>query len=196
MRKIAFFDFDGTITTKDTFVEIIKFAKGTFQCYFGFALMSPYIIGFKLKLIPNQYAKEKVLNWFFGNTPQKKFEDICYAFVEDYLPSLIRPKAQKEIQKLKDEGFEVVIVSASPQNWISPWADDLNIPVLASRLEFVNQKVTGKLIGKNCRSAEKVKRIVEKYNLEDYDEIYCYGDTSGDLQMLSLADKRFYKPFR
>lgn len=196
MRKIAFFDFDGTITTKDSFVEIIKYAKGTFQCYLGFALLSPYIIGFKLKIIPNQKAKERVLRWFFKNTPQHQFENLCHSFVEEYLPKLIRPKAVEEINRLKEQGFEVVIVSASPQNWITPWANDLNIPVLASRLEFKNMKVTGKLIGQNCRGTEKVKRIVAEYNVAEYDEIYSYGDSSGDFEMLSMADKRFYKPFR
>jgi phosphatidylglycerophosphatase C len=42
-RRIAFFDFDGTITTKDTLLEIIKFQKGTLRFYTGFLLCSPYI---------------------------------------------------------------------------------------------------------------------------------------------------------
>jgi phosphatidylglycerophosphatase C len=31
--------------------------------------------------------------------------------------------------------------------------------------------------------------------VEEYDEIYVYGDTKGDLPMLGLATKPFYKPF-
>ncbi|WP_158624795.1 HAD family hydrolase [Gynurincola endophyticus] len=196
MRKIAFFDFDGTITTKDTFVEVIKYAKGKFRCYLGFAFLSPYIVGFKLKIISNQRAKERVLRWFFRKMPQQQFENICQGFAEEYLPTLLRPKAIVEIDALIGEGTEVVIVSASPQDWIIPWAQERNIPVLASRLAYKDLRVTGKLIGKNCRGTEKVKRIVAQYNLDDYDEIYAYGDTSGDTQMLSIADKKFYKPFR
>ena len=50
-KAIAFFDFDGTITTKDTLLEFIRFSKGRFRFYLGFLLYSPYLIAYKIKLI-------------------------------------------------------------------------------------------------------------------------------------------------
>ena len=43
---------------------------------------------------------------------------------------------------------------------------------------------------------EKVRRVKERYNLDDYDHIYAYGDSRGDKELLELADEGFYQPFR
>jgi phosphatidylglycerophosphatase C len=195
-KAIAFFDFDGTITTKDTLLEFIKFSKGNFKFSLGFLLNSPYLIAYKLKIISNQSAKEKVLRFFFKNTSVEKFREQCNLFSQKILPTLIRPKALREIKKLKDNGYSIVVVSASPEQWILGWANEMQVPLIASCLEVNDGKITGKLIGKNCHGDEKVRRILEKHVLSDYSVIYAYGDTTGDRPMLKLATHSFYKPFR
>lgn len=195
-KRIAFFDFDGTITTKDTLLEIIKFQKGSFFFYIGFILYTPVLIAFKLKIVSNSWAKQQVLRFFFRNDSLRVFQSKCDAFIEHVLPSLIRPKALKEIGKLKDLDAEVVIVSASAGNWIKNWTDALGIKLISTILETRNEKITGRIEGRNCHGEEKVNRIKEIYDLTQYDEIYCYGDTSGDGPMLSLAKICFFRPFR
>jgi phosphatidylglycerophosphatase C len=195
-KGIAFFDFDGTITTKDTLLEFIKFCKGSLHFYMGFLINSPYLIAYKIKLISNQKAKEKVLRFFFKNTPVKDFEQHCQRFTKSMLPKLIRPKAIAEIERLKKQSMIVVVVSASPENWIKDWAEEVNVELIASRLEVKENKITGKIMGKNCHGKEKVRRIMEKYTVSDFTEIHAYGDTKGDLHMLSLAHNSFYRPFR
>jgi phosphatidylglycerophosphatase C len=195
-KAIAFFDFDGTITTKDTLLEFIRFSKGNFRFLLGFLLNSPYLIAYKLKIISNQAAKEKILQFFFGNTPVKEFEKQCNLFSQQILPKLIRPKAFAEIKKLQDKAYAVVVVSASPEQWILGWVNEMNIHLIASCLQVIDGKITGKITGKNCHGEEKVRRILEKHVLSEYDIIYAYGDTKGDLPMLQLATAKFYKPFR
>ncbi len=195
-RRIAFFDFDGTITTKDTLLEIIKFQKGVPLFYAGFLLNSPFLLAFKLKLIPNYIAKQRILRFFFRNNTLNEFQARCDDFAGIALPGLIRPKALLEIQQLRESGVTVVIVSASAGNWISQWADSNDIPLIATRLEIKNDRVTGLIEGNNCHGAEKARRIREVYDLSSYDEIYCYGDSGGDREMLGLGTRRFYKPFR
>ncbi len=199
-RSIAFFDFDGTITTKDTLLEFIKFSKGTGSFYLGFALNSPWLVAYRLKLIPNQKAKERILTWFFRNTTLPDFQRSCDEFAQNRIPGLIRPKALHEIQLLKEKGFSVVIVSASPQNWLQKWTAGLDLPLIATRLEIKQLKETSRLTGKiqgiNCHGQEKVRRIKEEYALSDFDDIHAYGDTSGDKPMLGLANHSFFKPFR
>jgi HAD superfamily hydrolase (TIGR01490 family) len=195
-KSIAFFDFDGTITTKDTLLEFIRFSKGSFSFLLGFLLNTPYLISYKLKIISNQKAKEKVLQFFFRNTPIEKFEEQCREFNRVILPNLIRSQAVDEIKNLQRQGFTVVIVSASPENWIQNWAEELGVQLIASCMEVNDGKVTGKLNGKNCHGEEKVRRILENYVVHEYEEIYAYGDTKGDLPMLKLATSSFYKPFR
>lgn len=193
---IAFFDFDGTITTKDTFLEFIRFSKGNQRFYTGLLLNLPYLIAFKIKLIPNQKAKEKVLQFFFKDAPVADFQEQCALFARKILPKLIRPKAIEEIKKLQQEGTVVVVVSASAENWIQSWVHDFGVELIASRLEVIDGRLTGRLIGINCRGKEKVRRILEKYTVSDYAEVYAYGDSKGDEEMLKLAKYAFYKPFR
>ncbi len=195
-RSIAFFDFDGTITTKDTLLEIFKYRHGKAKFYFGFLLNSPFLVAYKAGVISNQLAKERTLQFFFGGMKEADFNTFCEQFAAEAIPSLIREKALKEIDKLKRAGAEVVIVSASPENWLRPWCASLNLPLLATRLEVNKEKITGKIKGNNCHGEEKVRRIREAYDLSQYNSIYCYGDTSGDKPMLALATHSFYQPFR
>jgi HAD superfamily hydrolase (TIGR01490 family) len=194
-KGIAFFDFDGTITTRDTLLEFIKFARGSLSFYLGFLYNIFYLVAFKIKLISNQSAKEKILTYFFKGTDAKKFEILTREFTNRVLPSLIRPGAVEEIKRLQKENFVVVIVSASPENWICHWCNENNLILIASKLEVINGSITGKISGKNCHGQEKVRRILENYSIDEFDEIYAYGDTKGDLPMLELATKPFFKPF-
>jgi phosphatidylglycerophosphatase C len=195
-QRIAFFDFDGTITTKDTLLEFIKFSKGSFRFWLGFALTSPWILAWKAKLISNQRAKEQVLRFFFRHCPQPRFQEECDRFASEALPALLRPKALQEIARLQTAGAAVVIVSASPGNWIRGWADSVNAALIATRLETAHQQLTGKIEGSNCYGTEKVRRIQQEYDLTVYTEIYTYGDSSGDQPMLKLGTASFFKPFR
>lgn len=97
-QRIAFFDFDGTITTKDTLLEFLKFYKGSFRFYTGFLLNIPYLLAYKLKIIPNYTAKQKVLQHFFKGEKIDVFQQYCDKFSDQVLPMLIRPKALQEIK--------------------------------------------------------------------------------------------------
>lgn len=195
-KSIAFFDFDGTITTKDTLLEFIKYSKGSLLFYAGFVLNSPYLVAYKLKLISNQKAKEKVLQFFFSKMPLKEFQDKCDAFAAEVIPQLLRPAALEEIKKLQANSTPIVIVSASPENWISKWASSIGASLIATKLQIKHDQLNGLIEGRNCHGEEKVVRIRQNYNLADYQEIYAYGDSSGDKPMLSLASSGHYKPFR
>src|ERR1700733_227110 len=155
-KRIAFFDFDGTITTKDSLLELIRFQKGPLRFYLGFLLNSPWLIAYKAGLISNQAAKEKILAHFFGGSPLDRFDRQCDAFAGDCLPSLIRPKAILEMEKLKKAGAEIFVVSASPENWIRQWTDKMQVKLIATRLAVSNGKITGKISEKNCYGQEKV----------------------------------------
>ena len=196
MKKIAFFDFDGTITTKDTLLEVIKYQKGKVDFYTGFLLNAPFLIGLKMKLVSNQAAKERMLGYFFKEMDLKSFQLGCDEFIDNTLPVMIRPGALEEIARLKAQGFEIVVVSASPVNWIKKWSDAVGLGLIATKLQTANGALTGYIDGVNNNGEEKAVRIKAEFDLQEYDEIYCYGDSSGDKAMLALATKAFYKPFR
>lgn len=89
----------------------------------------------------------------------------------------------------------VVVVSASIEDWLKPWCDENKVKLIATKLEFKNELITGRFASENCYGEEKVRRIKEVYALESFEYIYAYGDSSGDIKMLSLADEQHYKLF-
>ena len=139
-KSIAFFDFDGTITSKDTLAEILKFAKGKRAYYTGLIILSPVLAAYKTKLLSNHRAKEIMLQFFFKGMYVTEFNEICNQFTQKKLPALIRPQAVKEINEHKQNNTKVVVISASPVNWVSPWCKQLNIDCIATRLEVKDEK--------------------------------------------------------
>lgn len=195
-KSIAFFDFDGTITTRDTMLELIRFKKGSYQYYKGMAFLSPLLAGVKAGLVDAQQGKERLMGHFWGGTEIADFHALCEEFCENKLPRILRPGALQKISEYKDQGMEVVVVSASAAQWVEPWTKKMKLSLISSKLKEDGLRISGKLEGLNCNGDQKVIRIREAYNLENYNSIYCFGDTKGDLPMLALATHPFFKPFR
>lgn len=195
-RSIAFFDFDGTITRGDSFIRMIRYVVGTPRFLAGMALLSPVLVAFKAGLIPNWRAKEIVIAYFFKTWRKEKFNDRCEKFARNVIPHMVRPAAIEKIQEHHAKGHKVVLVSASAENWLQCWAEEMDMDLIATRVEMKDGRVTGRLLGKNCYGPEKESRIREQIQLEDYDHIYAYGDSKGDCEMLALAKEAHYRPFR
>lgn len=195
-KRLVLFDFDGTITTKDTFIEFLIFHAGLPKFLAGMALMSPYLALLKLKLIPNWKAKQKVIRYFLGGESVENLRAKCQEFSDSVLPSLIRPGALQTINQYKTEKSTLAVVSASAEDWVEPWCRKQGLLCIATQLEIENGKVTGNLCGPNCYGPEKVKRIEKQFSLKEFDEIVAYGDSAGDKEMFGIAHQHHYKPFR
>jgi phosphatidylglycerophosphatase C len=195
-KKLALFDFDGTITTKDTLTEFLIFYRGRVRFLFGMLLLSPIIAAYLLKLIPNWKGKQWCLRFFLGGENTSVFNEQCLSFSKHILPKLIRPGAWKTIEAYKKEGATIAVVSASAENWVGPWCQQNGLLCIATQLEVKDDQITGNLCGANCYGPEKVKRIEKQLLLSGFDEIVAYGDSSGDREMFGIAHRFFYKPFR
>jgi len=194
--NLALFDFDGTITTKDTLVGFIQYAAGKKAYYLGLLKLSPMLTAYTLKLIPNYEAKERMIAHFFQGWDSIEFQSLANRYSLEEIDKITRPQAIQQIRWHQEQKDKVVIVSASMECWLKAWCEQYNIDLLSTRLEVRDQKITGKFATKNCHGVEKVQRIKERYNLKEYNKIYGYGDSSGDKALLALADESFYKPFR
>ena len=201
MNRIAVFDFDGTITHHDTFLLFIKFAKGKGRFYIGFILFSPMIVLWKIGIIKNWQAKQMVFSWFFRGCNMNRFNQLGTEFISS-ISEDVREKAMTAISQHLQNGDHVVIVSASMENWIVPWAESIGIStVLATQIEVSGQnKLTGKFSSKNCHGKEKIERLVAKFpdllsNRGDY-SIIAYGDSSGDKDLLEFSNEGFLNHFK
>jgi HAD superfamily hydrolase (TIGR01490 family) len=195
-RHLALFDFDGTITRKDTFIEFIRFKAGLVRLAAGLALISPVLVLYKFRVIPNWRAKEIMFGWFFRGMTVTEFRRLGETFATTILPSLIRPSALARIREHQASGHHVFIVTASAEEWIKPWSDPFGITVIATSWEVKDGVLTGKISGRNCYGPEKKVRILERVALADYESIAVYGDTSGDREMLTLGTLRHYRYFK
>uniref|UniRef100_UPI00404867AF HAD family hydrolase n=1 Tax=Algoriphagus sp. TaxID=1872435 RepID=UPI00404867AF len=193
--NLALFDFDGTITSKDSLFDFIRYAVGDFRFFFGILLLLPMFVVYKLKIIPNYVAKEELITYFFKGYKDDVFINLAKEYSLTKLDNLVRAKAIDRILWHKKQGHKVVVVSASIDYWLSPWCKLYNIDLLSTKLEINNGIITGKFSGNNCYGAEKVKQINNYYNLADFDYIFAYGDSRGDKEMLEIANESFYKYF-
>lgn len=194
--KIAFFDFDGTITTDDSLLKFIRFVVGNFKFIQGLAVLSPVLFLYKLKVIPNYKAKQMMLSYFFKGMSEKSFSEVAKQYSLEHIDKIVRKDAMQQIQWHHANGHKVVVVSASLECWLHPWCEKNGLELIGTRLEVIDGIITGRLLTKNCYGIEKANRIKSQYNLEEYEYIYAYGDSSGDREMLELAQKKAYKPFR
>ena len=196
MRKIVAFDFDGTLTTKDTLLAFIRYAKGSTGFWLGFLRYSPLLVLMKLGLYPNYKAKQKVFAHFFKGMTLEAFDALCQRFASDNR-HLLRPQALEALNKAISEGAEVVIVSASIDNWVQAFFEgDRSIRIIGTQIEVEEGVLTGRFLTNNCYGQEKVNRILALFpNRQDY-HLTAYGDSRGDQELLAFADESHYKPFR
>jgi len=191
-KYIVAFDFDGTITTKDTLLEFIKFSKGKFHFIFGFLLFSPLLIAYKLKIYPNWKVKQQIFSYFFKGMSIAVFNKFCEDFAGKY-QHLIKPKVMLQIDEYLKQNFEIVVVSASIKNWVAPFAGKLKIPnVICTEIELNDHGVlTGKFSTLNCYGKEKVNRLLKNYPDRESYYLIAFGDSIGDRELLNFADEKY-----
>ena len=211
-EKIYCFDFDGTLTTKDTLLEFIKYAKGKRRFLLGFLLYSPLLVLMKLHLYPNWKAKQKIFKYFFGGMGIEAFNQVCQDFAA-HNQHLLRPQGITLLREVANQHHKIFIVSASIDNWVRPFflANGLDaITIIGTKIDVKEGKVTGNFKTDNCYGEEKVHRICDaliqivnngkggssiSFDRTKYD-IEAFGDSRGDKEMLAFADHVHFKPFR
>ena len=205
--KAYIFDFDGTLTTKDTLLEFIKYGRGRLALLWGLLLYAPLLVLMKLRLYPNGKAKQKVFAHFFKGMCVDDFDTLCQRFADDNRARLLRPKGEETVKQALESGAMVMVVSASIVDWVKPFFSHYKVStapstahgicILGTQLETYNGHLTGRFSTPNCYGREKVRRIEEVLQKPRTDyEILAFGDSRGDKEMLSFADKGYYQPFR
>lgn len=199
MKRIAVFDFDGTITRKDTLIEFIRYVKGSAALYWGLLLHLPWIVLMKLHLYDNGKTKEQVFTWFFRGISLETFDELGKAFYQTQSAKLIYTEARKKIKEHLKQGDIIVILSASIENWVQPFASALQAEgLLGTQVEVAEGKLTGRFATPNCYGAEKVNRLKAwlEANVKEYPYIIAYGDSRGDKELLEFANENHYKQFK
>ena len=196
--KLYACDFDGTLTTRDTLIEFIRFACGTPRFILGFLLHAPLLVLMKLGLYDNGKTKQRVFSWFFKGMAIEDFNRLCKDFA-DCSRHLLRPDVVRLLEQALAEGAEVLIVSASIDNWVRPFFEtedrSREITILGTQIDIVDGCLTGRFITPNCYGQEKVRRILALHPDRSAYYLTAYGDSRGDREMLAFADESHTVPF-
>ena len=188
-RKVVVFDFDGTLTTKDTLIEFIKFSCGISKFYLGFLLYAPLVVLMKFNLYPNWKCKQKVFAWFFKGMKISDFSKLGEDFAKRS-KGIKKESIITELNNFREEGASIYVISASIDEWVRPFCIRLGVPnVIGTKVEVDSfGKLTGRFLTPNCYGQEKVCRLLEiEPNREEY-ILVAYGDSKGDKEMFEFAD--------
>ena len=192
---VAAFDFDGTVTSGDSLFPFLRFAAGPSRFLIKMAASLPVLAGFAVGATPNDVAKERVLQRFFAGVPIAALNIVGAKFARERLPQLVRPEAVRRLQWHREQGHRCVLISASLQLYLQPWASTVGFDdVIGTELELrAGQVATGCFAQGNCHGAEKVRRLEKLLGSRDGYYLYAYGDSRGDRELLATADTAYYR---
>lgn len=194
MKKLYCFDFDGTLTTKDTMFLFLKFYNPK-KFRWQFIKHIPLFILLKIKLLNAENVKKSFISSIIKGESKENLDKISQQFFETYFPKIIRPNALDFLKKMERTNTDYFLVTASLDIWTRPFAEHFGMQLLATQGKFVNNRFSGDFSTKNCNGEEKVSRIKFAIEGKKYDKKIAFGDTSGDLPMLNWADEGHYQFF-
>ena len=193
-RNLYLFDFDGTLTCKDTLFGFFKFCFP--KVYFiNYLIFIPLFVVSKLKIIDAGFVKEMFISKFLKGKSYVEINQLAQNYFEQNHQELIYSKADEYIKSLSNYN-DKFIVSASVDFWIQPFADYYEMGLICTKAKYDEQGFfTGKFASPNCNYQEKRNRIEKEIDLSLYDQIIAFGDTKGDEAMFSIATKSNFRCF-
>ena len=185
---IVAFDFDGTLTVRDSFMAFLRWRAGAVGFALGLVRLTPAALTYLIHRDRGR-IKSAATSVFLKSTPRSRLEADARRFAEARAAHLVRPDARAAWTEWRARGARLVIVTASPTAIVAPFAAALGADeLIGTELAYDAQdRVTGAFATPNCRGAEKVKRLEARFGPGLRLEA-AYGDTSGDREMLAIAD--------
>lgn len=190
------FDFDGTLTVRDSFTAFLKWRAGKRRYALGMLRLAPAAIAYVFNRDRGR-IKAAAAREFLKGATREALEADARAFAEQHSRSLLRPDAVAAWKRWRSDRVRLVIVTASPDLTVAPFARGLGADALiGTQLAFDSQdRATGGFATANCRGPEKVKRLRGAFG--DAVEIKAaYGDTGGDREMIAAAEIKGYRVFK
>ncbi|MBA3593241.1 MAG: HAD-IB family hydrolase [Polaromonas sp.] len=195
--EVAAFDFDATLTRRDTLLPYLLRGLGWPRFVWALLLSGPWLAAFALRLMSNHRAKARLLRVALGGRTEAEIARWTDTFVRDYLPAQWQPDMLARLRRHQDLGHCCVIVSASPGIYLHEGGRVLGMDgVLCTELASLDGALTGEMATPNCHGQEKVRRLqawLAHRCLKKAVVLHAYGDSSGDVPLLNLADYGYYQ---
>jgi phosphatidylglycerophosphatase C len=186
---VAAFDFDGTLSRRDSFLPFLQKVCGAQRLYRALARSGPALSRMAVGRADRDAVKDALLVRLLAGHPADELAEQGTAYAAFLRSSdRLRPDTLGRAREHLERGHRVVLVSASPSVYLEPLAHDLGFEAaLATRLEVDEHgRITGRMLGGNCRGPEKVARL-EAWLAGARPPLYAYGNSSGDRELLARA---------
>lgn len=194
-RPLVAFDFDGTLTRRDSFLAFLRWNAGPASYAVNLASLAPAMAKWVLDRDRSR-LKAAFVDKFLNGVEQATLAARARAFATEESQSLLRPDALRCWKQWQAQGARLVIVTASPEILVAPFAHGLGADhLIATRLAIdAGDRLTGGMIGNNCRGPEKVRRLRALFG-DNLRLEAAYGDSAGDTEMLAIAEESGMKVF-
>lgn len=192
---IAAFDFDVTMTTRDAFVPFLYRAFGKRKVRLACIKLAPEAIKVVFGITSRDRFKERIIRELFFGESVDRLREVGRVHALEIL-GWIRPTARDRVEWHRRQKHRLVMVSASLGLYLEHVVTELGFDDLLCTNPSINHLVfDGGLVGRNCRGPEKVARLQALLgNISAY-ELYAYGDSAGDSEMLEVANHPNYRVF-
>jgi phosphatidylglycerophosphatase C len=189
VRTVAAFDFDGTLTQRDTLVPFLMRVRGRTPVLRALATHGPSLARAALSAEARRHAKEALLIDLVGGWWVDELGPVVAEYAEHVVATQLRPDRLARLRWHQQQGHDVVVVSASPELYVAPAGALLGCTaVLATKLEVDRRgRLTGRIFRDNVRGPVK-ERLLRDWLGAAPAHLWAYGDSDGDADMLAMAD--------
>jgi phosphatidylglycerophosphatase C len=204
---LAVFDLDGTLTTRDTSLPFISFARGRSRLVRSMAAVLPFLVmdlsvafkreigvaGHRLGRVWGRREVEfhqRLLRAMFQGMEEEEFLALGRRFAAEAMDAMVSPGGLEQVAWHRARGHECILVTASIDCYVEPWGRRVGFDkVLGSRMAVdALARVQGGFEGEPCWGEAKFRRLRDAVGpLAGY-TVVVYGNEPGDLALLARAD--------
>ena len=123
--------------------------------------------------------------------PMTELRELHNKFMQQVIAPMQLPKAKELLQKHRDAGDRLLIITATNRFVIEPICHSLGVTeFLSADPEIVDGRYTGKVVGTPTYQQGKVTRLKEwmKEQSETLEDSWFYSDSANDLPLLLEVD--------
>lgn len=197
---VAAFDFDGTLTRRDTLLPFLARGLGWPGLLLALLQCAPWLAGYTLRLLPNDVAKARLFSAALAGRSVAEMQAWTNRWLAQDFHGQLRKWTMDRLAWHKAQGHCCVIVSASPDIYLERVASHLGFDgLICTQMAVQAGRLTGAMRTPNCHGEQKVVRL-QAWLVKRFGEqalatltLYAYGDTSGDKPMLQMAQHAWYR---
>jgi phosphatidylglycerophosphatase C len=192
--SLVFFDFDGTLTRRDSILPFGVFVASTQPArQLKIAHLLLLMTMLKSRMISNHVFKERLCVLLLKGQSEAAMDRIARAFAEVRLGRMLNDPMVEALRRHRQQHDDVYLVSSNFSLVLRPFERLWNAQgVIATDPEVVQGRFTGRILGRSCDGEEKLSRVLAAFGDERVRSATAYGDSRGDRPLLGYVKRAIW----